>query len=111
MLDRWVESELKKRTFSIEEGWKNQKHLLPIVLQLRLLFEEHIWLFRPIILPEDRYALVGMLLTGDLNEVEMVMAIQEEFGLKLEDSFFHADLTILDLVQAIHINATHHGHY
>ena len=36
--------------------------------------------------------------------VEMVMAIEEEFGLELPDSFFHPELTMLDVVSKL--NAT-----
>ena len=52
-------------------------------------------------IPEDSYYLLGQLLTGDLCEVEMIMAMEEEFRVKFGDSFFDSDLSMLQLVEFI----------
>lgn len=82
-LDRYVTSELKKRNFNIRQVWQGYGNYLSIVLDLQRILEKNCWGFPPVFTPDDDYAAIGQILTGDLCEVETLIEIEEKYGVKL----------------------------
>ncbi len=101
ILDEQVEAELRARELTLEEAWETYPEYSEIVTRLQSFLEDHLWFFPPVFVPEDSYTILGQWLTGDLCEMSMLMAIEEEFKLKISDDFILNDPTILDLVRFI----------
>jgi len=105
MLDRMVEENLKGRDLSIEEAWSEHPQLLGIVRELRQILDKELWGFEPAFIPEDSYPLLGQWLTGDLCEIEAMMAIEERFGVNIpKENPDPATWTMLELVQFLQAN-------
>tara|TARA_R110002096_G_scaffold52142_21_gene136059 strand:+ start:1114 stop:2034 length:921 start_codon:yes stop_codon:yes gene_type:complete len=106
LVDTWVYTKLISRSGSIEEAWSSYPEFLPIVNSLHQVLETHLWSHSLLIIPKDQYSAIVRILTGDLDEVEVLMAIEEEFDLAFDDSITNPDFTVLDLVTYID---THKG--
>ncbi len=100
-LDNDVESKLKERKVTIEKAWENYPEFIEVVKTLQRLLNEHLWDFYPIFIPEDSYYLLGQMLTDDLCEIEMIMAIEEEFCIEFNDKLFDQDKSMLEIVKVI----------
>lgn len=101
ILDEQVEAELRCRDLTLEEAWAASPEHLEVVTRLHAFFEEHLWFFSPGFLPEDSLMLLGRWITGDLCELSMLMAIEEEYNVKIPEDFIFGDPTMLDLVHFI----------
>jgi len=100
-LDNMVIEKLESRTITFEELWKEYPELLDTAKNVQNILKEHLWDFYPNFAPEDSYLLLGQLYTGDLCEVEAIMALEEYFKIKFpnEESFF--DKSMLELIKYI----------
>jgi hypothetical protein len=100
-LDSEVKGKLQSRHFSIEEAWRDYPDLIDDAKRIQNLMKENLWGFSPVFIPSDSYWLLGQLLTGDLGELEMIMAIEEEYKIKIPDDYFKEDITMLNFINYI----------
>lgn len=83
ILDDLIRVHLRGRKEDIGEYWMQFPDYLPIVLEVQRILDEYCWGFPPVFSPEDEYLAVGQMLTGDLCEVEAVMAMEEKFRVRI----------------------------
>lgn len=102
LLEKWVEEKLRERTCDLESAWSSAPELLPLARKVSKILEDALWGFPVVVIPEDEYRLVGKFLTGDLEEIEALMAIEEEFDIQLgSPTSFPDSMTVSDLLQKI----------
>ena len=93
--------ELSKRSRSLEDEWSDFPEFWETLYLLQKIFNKHLWLEDVIFIPEDPYAVIGQLVTGDLCEVEAIMAIEEEFGIKIEETDLTPETTMVEFVRLV----------
>ena len=101
VLEREFAQALSERSTSLEDEWSDYPEFLPTLRRLQKIFNEHLWLEDVVFIPEDPYCIIGQLVTGDLCEVEAIMAIEEEFGIKIGDADLLPETTMLDFVRLV----------
>lgn len=101
LLDHWVATQLRQRKVSLEDAWTDYPELLRFAERLQPLFAEILWSFKPVFLPGDHFALLSRVFSGQFREVEMVIAIEQEFDSNLPDQLFPMRLTMLELLQEL----------
>ena len=101
VLDEHVESALRARCDSLDDAWQEYPEYTTIINTLQTLLAEQLWGFAPVFVPKDSYVLLGQILTGDLCEVEMIMAIEEAFQIEIPRDMFTDDPTMLSMVKLI----------
>jgi hypothetical protein len=67
-----------------DSAWVNSERLAAARVIERIL-EENCWFEEFRFHPDDPYSIVGEWEIGDLSEVEALMAIEEQFGIEIED--------------------------
>ena len=101
VLEREFAQKLSARSTSLKDEWRDYPEFWETLQALQTLFNEHLWLEDIVFLPEDPYCIIGQLVTGDLCEVEAIMAIEEEFGIEIGEDDFNPKTTMLDFVRLI----------
>lgn len=100
-LEREFAAELSRRSKSLEVEWKDYPQYHETLHGLQKIFNELLWFADVVFIPDDPYCIIGQLVTGDLCEVEAIMAIEEEFGIEIGGEDLVPEMTMLDFVRLV----------
>ena len=104
-----IDKQLKQRPIfddeSLKKIWTDLEHITIAQKINSICIEQIGWDEGTVFLPNDPFCLMIELYTGDLCEVEAIMAIEEDFFLKFPDEYFNeenpGDLKFKDVVDYI----------
>ncbi len=100
-----IGEELKKRNFCTFDAWHEYPQYHQIIEALQKVFDDVLWEFNVVFIPDDDYSVIGKFLTGDLIEIEGIYKLEDCLGfdrdtINLEP--FAENTTMLEYVKYIY---------
>ena len=95
-----LKAQVEQRGQVPAEEWASNE-MYSIAREIQALLKEHCWQEYLSFHPKDPYYVIAEFEVGDLSEVSAIMAIEEVFGVKFDDTYFTNAITFEDVVRYV----------